>query len=119
MRNVEHPGGAPNGVVFLDLGTVVQRHLPAGEIDESRAQFPVQGVQRSSFSHVRQQDIAPSERPPAKRERGEATRLHPCSAIAIRPAPNRRKRVAASIAGADGLARESRHYTGAILASQR
>jgi hypothetical protein len=33
VRNVEHAGIAPHGVVFLDLGTVMDGHFPAGEID--------------------------------------------------------------------------------------
>ena len=52
VRDVEHPGIAPHRVVFLDLGAVVDRHVPAAEIDHARPQGPVGGVERGGLEHV-------------------------------------------------------------------
>jgi hypothetical protein len=38
--------------MFLDLRAVVDRHVPAAEIDHARTQGTVGGVERSSFEHV-------------------------------------------------------------------
>ena len=37
VRDVEHAGVAPHRVVLFDLRAVVERHVPAGEIDHARA----------------------------------------------------------------------------------
>jgi hypothetical protein len=36
VRDVEHAGIAAHGVVLLDLRAVVDRHVPAGEVDHAR-----------------------------------------------------------------------------------
>ena len=47
VRHVEHAGIAPHGVMLVDLRAVVQRHVPAAEIDHPGAVLAVQGVERS------------------------------------------------------------------------
>ncbi len=34
VRDIEHPAVIPHLVVFLDLGAVVQRHVPAAEVHD-------------------------------------------------------------------------------------
>jgi hypothetical protein len=37
MRHVEHAGRAPHGVVLGEQRAVLQRHVPAAEVDDARA----------------------------------------------------------------------------------
>jgi hypothetical protein len=53
VGDVEHPGVAPHGVMLLDLGTVIDRHAPADEIDHARARGEVQGVKRRAQGRER------------------------------------------------------------------
>ena len=48
VRNVEHAGIAAHGMVFLDLGTVMDGHFPAGEIDHLGAGGEMGVVERSA-----------------------------------------------------------------------
>ena len=43
--DVEHAGVAAHGVVFLDLGAVVDRHVPAAEVDHAGAEGAVDGIE--------------------------------------------------------------------------
>jgi hypothetical protein len=52
VRHVEHARGAPHGMVLLDLGAVVERHLPACEVDEFRPRLPVDRVQHGRVGHT-------------------------------------------------------------------
>jgi len=44
VRYVEQAGGAAHSMVLLDLRTVMQRHVPAAEIHQLRAQGSVAGI---------------------------------------------------------------------------
>ena len=46
VRDIEHPGAAAHDVVLVDLRTVVQRHVPAAEIDHLGAQLAMASIQR-------------------------------------------------------------------------
>ena len=46
VRDVEHAGVAAHRVVLLDLRAVVDRHVPAAEIDHAGAQLDVQVIER-------------------------------------------------------------------------
>ena len=37
VRDIEHAGIAPNMMMLLDLRTIVDRHIPAAEVDHARA----------------------------------------------------------------------------------
>jgi len=53
VRDVEHAAVAAHGMVFLDLRTVVKRHVPAAEIDHAGAK-PAMGLVEDSFlSHFK------------------------------------------------------------------
>ncbi|MNS84190.1 hypothetical protein D3C72_1180040 [compost metagenome] len=45
MRYVEHAGVGAHGVVLFDLGAVVDRHVPAAEVDHAGAEGAVDGVE--------------------------------------------------------------------------
>jgi hypothetical protein len=51
VRDIEHAGVTADGVVFLDLRTVVERHLPAAKIDHSCAAAAVAFVKDSFLHH--------------------------------------------------------------------
>ncbi len=66
VRHVEHARRTPDGVMLLDLRAVMEGHLPAGEIDELRPRFAVDGVQRGRLEQARSrkrkrrsEDLAP------------------------------------------------------------
>ena len=72
VRDVEHAGGAAHGVVLADLRAVVDRHVPAAEVDHAGAEFLVQLEERRLSSHrllrnakERQGAVAPGARFPA------------------------------------------------------
>ena len=46
VRDVEHAGVAAHRVMLVDLRAVVDRHVPAAEIDHARARGAVNGVER-------------------------------------------------------------------------
>jgi hypothetical protein len=52
VRDVEHARVATHGVVLVDLRAVVQRHVPAAEIDHARTGGAVDRVQGGGFRHV-------------------------------------------------------------------
>ena len=52
VRDVEHARVAPHGVVLLDLRAVVDRHVPAAEIDHARAGRDMEVIERCSSSHA-------------------------------------------------------------------
>ena len=52
VRNVEHACVAARPVVFLDLGAVVQRHLPAAEVDHPGTESAVGCGERRLSEHV-------------------------------------------------------------------
>ena len=49
---VEDACGAANGVVLADLRAVLDRHIPAAEIDDAGAQLVVKIVKRSASTHI-------------------------------------------------------------------
>jgi len=51
VGDVEQAASGTHGVVFLDLRAVVDRHVPAAEIDHLGAEFAVGGVERGLFEH--------------------------------------------------------------------
>ena len=51
VRNVEHAGVAAHGMMLLDLRTVVERHVPAAEIDHLGAKRTVRIVEYSLARH--------------------------------------------------------------------
>ena len=51
VRYVEHAGTLANGEMLLFLRTIVQRHVPAAEIDDTRAGFDVLVIERSFQTH--------------------------------------------------------------------
>ena len=51
VRDVEHSGVAPHRVMFIDLGAVVQRHVPSAEVDHPRARGAVNLVKRRALEH--------------------------------------------------------------------
>jgi hypothetical protein len=51
MRDVEHAGVPAHGVVLLDLGAVVDRHVPAAEIHHARARGNVGRIERRALTH--------------------------------------------------------------------
>ena len=51
VGHVEHAGAAAHRVVLLDLGAVVDRHVPAGEVDHLRALAQMLVVEGSLLAH--------------------------------------------------------------------
>jgi hypothetical protein len=51
VRDIEHTGIAADDVMLLQLRTVVDGHVPAGEIDHLGAGGDVGIIKRCSFSH--------------------------------------------------------------------
>jgi len=51
VGDVEHAGIAAHGVVFLDLGAVMQGHGPAAEVHHAGAGFQVFLIQRGLLAH--------------------------------------------------------------------
>jgi hypothetical protein len=51
VRDVEHAGVAPHGVMFLDLRAVIDRHVPAAEVDHARAERAMGGVEYGLVGH--------------------------------------------------------------------
>ena len=51
VRDVEHARVAAHGMVLLDLRAVVDRHVPAAEIDGAGARSHVRVVERSAQTH--------------------------------------------------------------------
>ncbi len=49
VRHVEHPAVAPHAMMLFELRAVVQRHVPAAEIDHARAHLAMDGVERCHF----------------------------------------------------------------------
>ena len=46
VRYVEHAGVAAHGVMLVDLRAVVDRHVPAAEVDHARARGAMHGMER-------------------------------------------------------------------------
>ena len=72
VRDVEHACVATHAVVFLDLGAVVDRHVPAAEVDDARRGCDVRFVERSSQTH-----FLVSRTPRTKKKRQAATTCRP------------------------------------------
>src|SRR5699024_42586 len=51
VRYIEHAGLTAYGVMLVDLRAVVDRHVPAAEVDHARTQFAVGGVQYCFLRH--------------------------------------------------------------------
>ena len=51
VRDVEQSGGGAHGVVLLQDAGVMERHFPAAEINQARAQFLVGGEKWGSLKH--------------------------------------------------------------------
>ena len=51
VRYVEHAAILTDGMMFLDLRTVVQRHVPATEVDHAGAQLAVLVVKNCFLRH--------------------------------------------------------------------
>ncbi|MNY37217.1 hypothetical protein D3C86_1717630 [compost metagenome] len=51
VGDVEDPAVAAHLMVFLDLRAIVQRHVPATEVDHLGAQGEVQVIERGALSH--------------------------------------------------------------------
>ena len=51
VRDVEHAGVAPHGVMLFDLRAVVDRHVPAAEVHHAGARGDVRFVQRRLEAH--------------------------------------------------------------------
>jgi hypothetical protein len=49
VGDVEHAGVGTDGVVLLDLGTVVDGHVPAAKVDHLGAGSAVYGIERGRF----------------------------------------------------------------------
>ena len=64
VRHVEHAGVAAHRVVLLDLRAVVDRHVPAAEVDHAGARGAVRGVEDGGFEH----GFSRSERKRTKRQ---------------------------------------------------
>ena len=71
VRDVEHPGVAAHRAVLVDLGAVVDRHVPAAEIDHARAGGAVDGVRGCLFQHAH----LPSEKAKGRSGRRASPRL--------------------------------------------
>ena len=51
VRHIKHPALAAHLMVFLDLRTIVQRHVPTAEVDHFCPQSEVQVIKRCALSH--------------------------------------------------------------------
>jgi hypothetical protein len=49
VRHVEHAGVGTNRIVLFDLGTVVDRHVPAAKVDHLGPKGAVNGIERGRF----------------------------------------------------------------------
>jgi hypothetical protein len=52
VRNVEHAAVVADRVVLFDLGAVVDRHVPATEIDHPGIHRAVSGIQNRFLQHI-------------------------------------------------------------------
>jgi len=52
VRDVEHPAVVAHGVVFLDLRTVIDWHVPAAKIDHPGIERAVRGVEYRFLQHI-------------------------------------------------------------------
>jgi hypothetical protein len=59
VGDVEHAGVRPHGIVFFDLRTVVDGHVPAAKVDHLGAGCAVYGIERGRFERhgVKSSDI--------------------------------------------------------------
>jgi hypothetical protein len=74
VRDVEHARVAAHRVVLLELGAVVERHVPAAEVDHARAEFDVSRVERSPECHG-----SPDRGPKTKKRRTGVSLFAPLS----------------------------------------
>jgi hypothetical protein len=51
VRNVEEAHALAHGAVLLEDARVLDRHLPAAEVDHARAELLVERVERSPLEH--------------------------------------------------------------------
>jgi len=79
VRDIEHAGVAAYCVVFLDLRAVVQRHVPAAEINEPRAELAVPVVQRCVQGHAVSTSTPPDGPVPPKRRGDRPSPVAPLS----------------------------------------
>jgi ABC-type taurine transport system substrate-binding protein len=52
VRDVEHAGVTPHGMMLLDLGAIADRHVPAAEIHHARPGGDMARVERRAVSHA-------------------------------------------------------------------
>ncbi len=70
VGHVEHARVATHAVVLLDLRAVIDRHVPATEVDHARAAGDVRFVERSAKSHL----LFPAARNEKRRRAAQARR---------------------------------------------
>jgi hypothetical protein len=71
VGDVEQAASGANGVVFLDLRAVVDRHVPAAEVDHFGAEFAVGGIERSLLEHIEPVSIEITSRAACLRDAGQ------------------------------------------------